>query len=119
MAEIKEERVVVSPESATLLRVELVQVHSDGIDMGGALVLERSAAAWLAEQVASAADTYGFAEVDAEHGPDHFTVYVGGSDWQPFVHVHNQRAAAAELGGVYALGMTVDAARSLAEQLRR
>lgn len=117
MANILIENVSVVPASAAALRVRHTQVHDDGIDMGGELVLERSAAAWLAAEVTKAVDAYSYPETDAVLGPDHFTVYVGGSDMQPFVHVHNQRDASAVEGKVYTLGLSVDTARALAAQL--
>ena len=118
MANIITETVAVTAPEPGLLEIAHSQVHSDGIDMGGTLVLERSAAAWLAGEVDRAADAFGFAEVDHALGADHFTIYVGGSEMQPFVHVHNQRAATAPRGKVYTLAMSVDVARTLAAQLR-
>ena len=117
MANILSESVTVSLVGG-LVHVDLRQIHDDGIDLGGPLVFEASAAPWLAGEVERASDPWGFAEVDQTVGPDHFTIYIGGSDMQPFVHVHNQRDPDAALGKVYALGMTTEAARSLAEQLR-
>jgi len=117
MANILSESVSVSVVGA-LVHVDLRQLHDDGIDLGGPLVFEASAASWLADEVERASDAWGFVEVDQVVGPAHFTIYIGGSDMQPFVHVHNQRDATAPEGKVYALGMTTDAARSLAAQLR-
>ena len=117
MANITNEHVTVTSAGAGLLRIDLVQIHDDGIYMGGTLVCESAATGWLVGELNRAADAWGYAEVDAPMAPDHFTVYVGGSDMQPFVHLHNRRDAAAPLGGVYTLGMTTDAARNLVGQL--
>ncbi len=117
MANIIKEHISIVPEGAAALRVQHVQIHDDGIDMGTELVCERAAAPWLAAELARAADAWGYAELDVVKGPDHFTVYIGGSDMQPFVHLHNQRDPAAPSGKVYALGMSTDTARALAQQL--
>ena len=117
MADLLTESVAVVGASPGCLRIHHTQVHSDGIDMGDELVFDKASAGWLAAQIDKAADAWGFAEVDEVHGPDHFTIYVGGSDMQPFVHLHNQRDPQAPDGRVYTLQMTTDVARSLASQL--
>jgi len=118
MAQILQESVAVSGASPGCLRIQHTQVHADGIDMGGELVFDANEAGWLADQVDNAADAWGFAEVDEVRGCDHFTIYVGGSDMQPFVHVHNQRDPSAPDGRVYTLQMTVETARLLVADLR-
>lgn len=118
MANIIQESVTVSSAGPGLVRIALTQVHDDGQDMGGQLVFDQSSAKWLADQVERAADAWGFEEVDVVRSPDHFIVYVGGSDWQPFVHVHNVRDPDADQGGTYAIGMTADAAKTLFPKLR-
>jgi len=118
MAEILHESVAVTGDPPGCLRIQHTQVHTDGVDMGGELVFDIAAAGWLADQIDQAAEAWGFAEVDDVRGPDHFTIYVGGSDMQPFVHVHNQRDPNAAEGRVYTLQMTVETARSLAAGLR-
>lgn len=118
MANIQKETIAVSSAGPGLLRIDHVQIHDGGIDLGGALVLESSAAAWLADRIDDAAGEQGAPEVDAVMAPDHFKVYVGGSEWQPFVHVHNHRDPAAPHGTLYTLGMTANVARTLATLLR-
>ncbi len=118
MADIVKEMVNVTNAGSGLLRIQHTQVHGDGIDMGGSLVFDAGAAGWLADRVDDAVQGRGPAEVDDVRGDDHFTVYVGGSEMQPFVHVHNQRAPSAPQGQVYALGMTASTAATLATLLR-
>jgi hypothetical protein len=117
MANILNESISVSAADG-LVRIAHTQLHDSGIDLGGVLVCDRSALGWLADEVAKAAEVWGYVEVDEIKAPDHFTVYVGGSDMQPFVHVHNQRDPSSPEGRTYTLGMTVDAARSLVDKLR-
>ncbi len=116
MANILSESVSVS-QSGALVRVDFQQIHDDGVDMGGALVLDAANAPWLAAEVDKAAGGWGYERVEQGAGPDHFTVYVGGGDYQQFVHVHNERDAAAPEGKLYAIGLSLDVARTLASQL--
>lgn len=117
MANILSETVTASATNG-LVRIELTQIHDDGLDLGGVLVFDQASAGWLADHVERASEVWGFEELDTVMGPDHFTIYIGGSEMQPFVHVHNQRDASAPEGKVYTLGMTTNAARSLVAQLR-
>lgn len=50
--------------------------------------------------------------------PDHFLVFLGGTDWEPIIHVHNRRDPSAPLGRTYALGMLESTALKVATQLR-
>jgi hypothetical protein len=116
MANIVKESVSLSREDGGLLRIVHEQRHDSGIDMGGELVLEQSAAPWVADKLEDASE--GAPEVDQVIGVDHFTVYGGGSDSQPFVHLHNHRDPAAPRGKVYTLGMQVPATKQLIGLLR-
>ncbi|HRE90221.1 MAG TPA: hypothetical protein PK095_13890 [Myxococcota bacterium] len=118
MANIIQQSISVSPTGTGEVLVRHVEVHDDGIDMGGELVLEVSNAAWLADKALEAADAWGFARLEQPMAPDHFIVYVGGSDWQPFVHIHNLRGAAPRHGKTFTLAMTTDLARQLGEDLK-
>jgi hypothetical protein len=118
MATIVEERVTVEDAGEGLLRVHLVQVHDNRVDLSGDLVLDRSAAPWLAATVARAVTNNAFADVDERIGPDHFLVYVGGSEMQPFVNIHNHRDSAAPFGRLYVLSFSIAAAEHLAQSLR-
>ena len=101
-----------------LVHITHTQVHGDGVDMGGSLWLQRDNAAWLAEQIEKGCVVWGVESLDAVRGGDHFTVYVGGSDMQPFVHARNQRLSTTPpLVGT--LGMTVPVAELLVQRLRR
>jgi hypothetical protein len=116
MANIVKESVSVSREAGGLLRIVHEQRHDTGIDMGGELVLEQTAASWVADRLEDASE--GAPDVKQDIGPDHFTIYGGGSDSQPFVHLHNQRDASAPRGKLYTLGMQVPATKQLIGLLR-
>lgn len=72
-----------------------------GVDMGGVLEVPASACRWLAEQLEAGAPG---------QGPAGLEVFLGGTDWQPFVHVHAP--------GPQAMALTVEGARMLAARLR-
>ncbi len=101
-----------------LLHITHNQVRGDGVDLGGSLWLQRGNAAWLAEQIEKGCVVWGVESLDAVRGGDPFTVYVGGSDMQPFVHARNQRLSTTPTL-VGALGMTVPVAELLLQRLRR
>ncbi len=116
MANIIKESVTLLREDGGLLRIVHEQHHDTGIDMGGELVLDQSAASWVADRLEDVSE--GAPDVDQVIGADHFTVYGGGSDAQPFVHLHNHRDPAAPRGDLYTLGMQVPATKQLVGLLR-
>lgn len=118
MANIIQQSIAVSPTGTGEVLIRHVEVHDDGIDMGGELVLEVANAAWLADKALEAADAWGFARLEQAMAPDHFIIYVGGSDWQPFVHIHNLREAAPRHAKTWTLAMTTDLARQLGDELK-
>ena len=118
MAEITHESIAVSEVETGILEVVHRQVHASGQDMGGSLYMERSAAAWLADQVEGLVNGAAVGRVDATIGPDHFSVYLAGSEMQPFFNVHNRRDTSARRGQNAAIWLSEGAARQLVTQLR-
>lgn len=118
MANIIQQSIAVSLTGTGEVLIHHTEVHDDGVDMGGELVLELAHAAWLAERTHEAAEAWGFARLEQPMAPDHFILYVGGSDWQPFVHIHNLREAAPRHAKTYTLAMTTELAKQLGDELK-
>jgi hypothetical protein len=117
VAYITEEGVSVREIGPGILEIVNRQVHGDGIDMGSSLVLERDNATWLAGMIAGAVEGF-LPRTEVSMGPDHFVLFMGGSDWQPFIHVHNMRDAAVPRGGTtQVIIFTPATGRSLAARL--
>ena len=118
MANISAQSITVKEIAPGILEIINHQIYDNGIDMSDSLVFERSAAEWLARQliaIVSGAAT----DADVVMGFDHFSLFVGGSDWQPFFHVHNTRDSSASYGGkTYTLAFTETIAHSLITQLQ-
>ena len=117
MAIIISEDVSVGINAAGLVEITHVQIHDDGIDMGGKLMFEVPATSWVTAELSKAGQVWGYNAKDHSAGADNLRVFIGGSDMQPFVHLHNQRDPEAPEGRIYALGMSVDTAKALSEKL--
>ena len=93
----------------------------DGVNMGGDLICEASAAGWLADHIEAASEPYGAPDIDQEMPPDHFVVFTrGGEHGEDInVHVYNRRDPGAPLGRIYTLsGISPRQAKNIAAQLR-
>jgi hypothetical protein len=119
LAKVVKDTATVSNAGEGLPLIHHDQIWDDGDNMGGDLVCQASAAAWLADRLDEASGPQGAPEVEQAMLPDHFTVFCGGSDWEPNVHLHNDRDPGAPRGKTYVLsGLQETTTRSLAAQLR-
>jgi hypothetical protein len=116
MADIVEEKVGVAELPGGYLEIIHRQVHAGGIDMSAKLVLERTSAAWLAGKLREGIVGW-LPREELELGRDSFTLFIGGSDWQPFIHVHNLRSPGSAHAGQYCIILTLGAGGELAGKL--
>ena len=112
MAEIVVDRATVESAGPGLVLIRHVQTWSDGNEMGGELVLEASAASWLADAIDSGS------RVERAMPPDELAVKTGGTDWEPIILLYNWRDPGAPRGRTYSISMRETTARSLAPLLR-
>jgi hypothetical protein len=118
MANIVEQSITVKEIDPGILEVANHQIYDNGINMSTTLMFDRSAAGWLAKQV-NATISSEFRDVDTTIGLDHFILFIGGSDMQPFIHIHNTRDLSSPHGGkTYTISFTEAIALSLVDQLQ-
>ncbi len=104
-----------------LVLIRYDRAWDDGVELGGDLVCEASAAGWLADHIEIATDAWSAPDVDVVMPPDHFLVYARGGEHgeDTNVHVHNWRDPGAPLGRTYALsGISILVAKHIVAQLR-
>ena len=112
MATIVADSATLESAGPGLLVIRHVQTCSDGSEMSGELVLQASAASWLADAIETGS------RVERAMPPDELAVKTGGTDWEPILLLYNWRDPSAPRGRTYSISMRETTARSLAPLLR-
>lgn len=82
------------------LHIDAPREISPGLIMPRWVRMDRANIPWLADQI----DRYirrDDIQEDLEAGPDHLTLLVGGTDWQPTLIIQNTRADGSNGGTLY------------------
>lgn len=102
---------------AGFIHVHYVQLHANGLDMGGPMWFERSNLRWVVDTLRACATTYAFPRAAHKSGDDDFLIAETGPEQQPFINLSNSRPKTAAHGGVYNLSMTKPIAQQFIAEL--